>query len=428
MNPRIENWVNEQKRVVEHDGISVRRVVLVGPENDALGTWSIDHEELAKTIDRVMQEYQDEAPLGIHRCKLVGLDGSGVQLAQLPLRMHGKQSAAQLGSGNPNAIQRANATFLSSIEQLVRLKDNALERAQEALDSRTDDLSTMVELHLKHEASNEELEERRLERAQQREFKDQVFKVLEGMLPMIAEPLLSAITKKMALELELKNLEAEEKVKQLKAKKAPLPPGYPSPQPGETTAPKGETTAPKGETAKDAPAGQPAGQSAAAVGSTAATPPGAASGNTPPAAPVAADASRGAAPDGSEPPPAEPAESGQAPEPAVVPRGDTAGAATDQAGASRAPGTAPRPTPTRIALGRPCLLLLRRPVAHPPITNPLTALAMTALTRPELMKPMVHQAGRQVAGLALGALGDRLLAGDEPLPADAYSPATGSGK
>lgn len=54
-----------------------------------------------------------------------------------------------------------------------------------------------------------------------------------------------------------------------------------------------------------------------------------------------------------------------------------------------------------------------------PITNPLTALAVTALLDPPRLKPMVQSAFRQTAGLVLGAVAQELLSGDSQPPRNA---------
>lgn len=225
-NPRVENWVATQRQMVGPGAICVARVVLVGPEGDAWGTWAIDFEGLAEAIEQAILTQGEERAHGVYHAKLVGLDQGGDQIALLPVRIYGKAPQA-LGAGNEaNALQKATGLAVNSLEQIICTQGNHVEKLAAVVDSLIEDRSILLEEFNKQQADNLDVELRRQEWMQQQQMKEEVWTFLKDQALPALLPAFSAWAENQEEERRKRKADSEKR-KQLEGQK--YPPGWPGP-------------------------------------------------------------------------------------------------------------------------------------------------------------------------------------------------------
>jgi hypothetical protein len=208
--------------MVGPDAIRVERVVLVGPEGDAWGTWSIEQEAIAREIDETLLCQGEDRATGVYQCKLIGLDNTNNQIALLPVRVNGRQALAQGAGAEATALQRATGLMVNTFEQVVLAQSNQIQKLTDAVESLMEDRTILVEEFNKQQSQNLDVELRRLEWERKVQREEQIV----GFLKDAAGPtLLAALNAWTENQEEERNKRKEQK--RLQARK--YPPGWPDP-------------------------------------------------------------------------------------------------------------------------------------------------------------------------------------------------------
>jgi len=230
-NPRIDNWIDSQKRMVGPDAVCVTRVVLVGPDGDSWGTWAIDTPNLAHEIDDTMITQGEGLGTGTYPCKLLGLDSTGCQIALLHVRVAGRALAALGAGGEATALQRATGLMVNSFEQVLAALGNATTKLTEANDSLLEDRHLLIEVINTMQARNteHELAVKDFERKQIREEK------ILALVEKAGGPALAQLAQGM---IDSHAAERRRREEQERMKQAPFPPGWEEMAKAQQTQPK----------------------------------------------------------------------------------------------------------------------------------------------------------------------------------------------
>lgn len=159
MPPRLESWIEEQKRLVELGGQTAYSFLLEGPDGKTWATFPANAEGLATMCAEAQRGLEAQLAAGqVHSAKWVSMDAEGRQLACMPCVLRGQSSEAAGAAKDTLAFTRATSQHLLASEALVTMWKNLAERLGAELEEERQENTALREALVSLRDSNIDVE------------------------------------------------------------------------------------------------------------------------------------------------------------------------------------------------------------------------------------------------------------------------------
>lgn len=180
---KVDEWIEEQKRLVEMGGQTANTFLLEGPDGKTWATFPAAAEELGTMVNEAQRGLEGQLASGqVHSAKWVSLDVEGRQLACLPVVLRGQSNEAAGAAKDSLAFTRATGQHLLASEQLVTMWRNLADRLSKELEEERQENAMLREALVTLRDSNVDVE---LERTRALNDERRMDAALEEFRPLL---------------------------------------------------------------------------------------------------------------------------------------------------------------------------------------------------------------------------------------------------